>query len=196
MFDFQIVILTGIALLCLELVVKKTITDRLNVYLSNNEFEKFEKIRKNFLVRIIMNPVNLLSYDLTKNMLAKDDDKILEILDTFVQSSLSPKKKMIVINKVFYYFVKNENSKISKYVLDFVEKFGDEKSILEAKISYDTYIKKGAEFLDQMLEILKGDTDRIEKAVHSMMISQMYMNLNDIESKEKYQKIAEECLDL
>lgn len=176
-------------------VIKKILSNYVNkkalTFLQSHDYDNFYKTLDSYIAKFALYPFNLEYFKLNgaffqenKNMI----DKQIELIDTKLKMNKS--QKIEFYNKAFMYYISQENKNKCKYFLEKIGALNNDKLNNDSNIIYDIYINKGNKYLDILLnEINKKDINKEELISKQMLIMQIYENMGDIKSANKYRKI-------
>ena len=178
-------------------IVKRLLSNYINnkalFYLQKHDFDNFYKILDSFVSKFVFYPFNLEYFKLNGAFIQENDSLIksqIELIDSKLK--LNKTQKTDFYYKAFMYFLSKENKTKTNYFLKKIKTLENDKLTNTANILYDVYINKGNKYLNSLLQDIKKDINREELISKQTLIMQIYENMGDIKSANKYKKAIKE----
>lgn len=179
-------------------IIKKVISSFINrkalTYLQAHDFINFYKTLDSFLAKFAFYPFNLEYYKLNGAFIQENKEMInsqIELIDDKIKMNLN--QKIEFYYKSFMYYISQENKNKSEYFLKKIETLKDVKIINDANTIYDIYINKGNKYLNSLLDEIKNEDIKKEELISKQtLIMQIYENMGDKKSADKYKKLIKD----
>lgn len=193
---------TTILIICALAIIIPSITKRILsscinkkalFYLHEHNYEDFYKLLDSFISKFVFYPFNLEYFKLNGAFMQENDSLInsqIELIDSKLK--LNKEQKTDFYYKAFAYYLSKENKTKTNYFLNKIKTLKNDNLTNTANILNDVYINKGNKYLDSLLQDIKKDISKEELISKQTLIMQIYENMGDIKTANKYKKAIKE----
>lgn len=178
----------AILIVVVDPLLKKKVNNRVSKLLLSKKYDEIDALLKKKYIKIIMSPFELDYIEYSKQLVMRNNTKILEMTEKLMSKNISKKRKIVILKSSFEYGISNENEKISTYCYKQLEQYLSEEEMIDYDIPYNIYIQKGSKYLDDYLEEYQS-ADEDNKATLAVVIAVMYHNLKDYQKEQQYKEI-------
>jgi len=169
----------------------KAILNKLSRYLLQQNFSEFQKLADSKKAQKYVRPFNLDFMKFNKSIAENDSKAAARQLACFGQVNLNEKQKEAVYSRGFYYFLATGDHKTAEKCYEKLCELKNFAGRRNIDRTYDTYIKKGYQYLDATLKELDTVSEQQRTALEAIL-ADMYHNAGDEEAADKYRTIVAE----
>lgn len=178
----------------LTYLLEKKYRNQLVELILQGEFEQFDSLANNKLVRYCMKPFNLEFIKLNSFLLRNDEGRSREQFEFLKNKRMNNAQKAEVYKKAFIFYVFDKDGENSKYYLDQINEltgYDDFKAM--AGRYYEILIEKKTDMLDELLKETEELADEF-KGNNEYLLAEIYGNLGKKKESDKYAELASEHL--
>ena len=174
-------------------VLKKKRHGRILEAIRAKDHGSFDELCSDPLTKFLFPEMHIDSLRLDEAIIRNDRAEISFCLARLLKARLSEKDKERIYARAYNYYLSVFDARKCREWYERIQKLHYQSLIRECSRTYDIYIEKGDQYLEEMLEELK-DTEPSKAGANEYLISLMYRNRNDKVNEKKYRELAEKHL--
>ncbi len=179
----------GLVLETLFFIVRRNVSNSLIRAAFENDEEMFEKTSASLAARTLSDfEKKLIRFNVAE--IKRDYPKMEVLIREFEKTELKDSQKRKLYPKIFYYYIDRNKKEDAKKYYEEISKFPVYKNKKDIDMTYDTYINKGHQYLDEALKTLKK-VNKADLPYRERLIAKMYENKGINAEAKKYNRLAE-----
>lgn len=184
-----VVAVAVIVLISVTTILRKKLYSKLIGYVQDGDFKAFEAETNKFFVKLLVNRSDLVYLRLKAAFIEGNSKKVRDTLAELEPLLFSEKQKGRVYMDAFNFYIGIEDKTNSLAYLNKINELDNDQMKKEANITYNIYIKKSDENLQDLLDEI-SDMKEENRAIDEYLISLIYKNKNDKANAKKYEELS------
>lgn len=161
-------------------------------HLNNQDYEGFDRECETALVKSFIPPYNLSFLKLNAALMRNDKSRIEDTIATFDAIKMNITQKQALYDKCFFYYISTENKDKAQLYYQLLMDMNNTDKVMYSCF-YDTYVLKGCNYLDEVLNRLSSLNDN-EKIPYYTLLADIYRNKGDDDNANKYTDLLKKQL--
>ena len=185
-----LIVILFVAYVGFTFVMRNKYSRDLSSALIDGNYEEFDKLTENRLVRFVVPLYNLDCMKLNRYQMVGDMDGINDMFKLFKSRNLSFQQKQEIYPMAFNHYLIQGNREECEYYKKELDRVGEDELKNTIQLEYDIFIDKKTDMLEDLLQ----ETEELEekdRGLNEFLIAQVYRNLGLKEEAEKYADLSQ-----
>ncbi len=190
-----VAVLVTVALSLVMYYVKQSYLTKLMKHLSESEFEAFYALINKGIIKYLFPKFNVEYLKLNAVIMEGNKRKINDSFKSLLAMKMNKKQEEDVTIKAFNYYVGMEDKIKCKELFEKIQTFSNVRMIEEATLTYDIFIQKKWNHIDDILAIME-DLPENNRAIYEYLLSVQYENKGELDKAKEYEELSKKHMEM